>query len=152
MGVYTGELLPPEQQLELTSLISTRTAQPIDRTSPADPGGFGLGVSQGTHEKFGTLWLYLGGTFGFRVLHMYFPDSGVVLALGLNSQPDQDRIIVLAGSVYDTLASHGLIRPHTAMGDGTTAGSRTRDGTLQRPQVLVQAPGPSAEEVSAGRR
>jgi len=112
-ALYTGRLLPKEQQAKLMSLTSTRTGQPIEQTSLADPGGFGLGISQGTHEKFGTLWLYQGGTFGFRTLHMYFPDSGVVLAMGLNSQPDpdQDQIVVLAGSVYDTLLAHGLIRP-----------------------------------------
>jgi D-alanyl-D-alanine carboxypeptidase len=110
-ALYSGRLLPAQQQAELGSLVSTRTGQPIERTSPADPGGFGLGVSQGTGAKFGTVWTYEGGTFGFRTLHIYFPDSGLIMAIGLNSQTTQDHILALAGSVYDTLASHKIIRP-----------------------------------------
>ena len=33
-ALYTGRLLPPQQQAELTSLVSTATGQPIDQTSP----------------------------------------------------------------------------------------------------------------------
>jgi D-alanyl-D-alanine carboxypeptidase len=108
-ALYSGRLLPAEQQAELTSLISTKTGQPIDRTSPTDPKGFGLGVAQLTAEKLSTVWFYEGETLGFRTLHVYVPGSGLIMAMGLNSQPADDRIATLAESVYATLVSQGVV-------------------------------------------
>jgi D-alanyl-D-alanine carboxypeptidase len=113
-ALYSGRLLPAKQQAELMSLVSVKTGLPIEATSPQDSGGFGLGVSQGTNEKFGTVWTYEGGTLGFRTLHVYFPNSGIIIAIGLNSQASQDEIRTLAASVYDTLRAHGTVRPGPA--------------------------------------
>jgi D-alanyl-D-alanine carboxypeptidase len=109
-ALYTGRLLPPRQQRELTGLVSRRTGQLIDQTSPSDPSGFGLGVDQATTATLGTMWLYEGGTLGFRALHVYFPRTGVILALTLNSQASKDDIFPLAETVYDNLRSKGIIR------------------------------------------
>ena len=109
-ALYDGRLLPPRQQAELLSLVSMTTGKPIRRTSLADPGGFGLGVAQGTHSTLGTFWLYEGGTLGFRTLHVYFPRSGVIMAMGLNSYSAKDQILALAASAYDTLRSHRVVR------------------------------------------
>jgi D-alanyl-D-alanine carboxypeptidase len=106
-ALYSGLLLPARQQAELVSLVSTKTGKPIERTSPGE-GGFGLGVQQGTNDKFGTHWAYKGGTFGFRTLHVYLPATGLVIAVTLNSFPSDDQIVALMGSVYDTLATHGI--------------------------------------------
>ncbi|MGR6963622.1 serine hydrolase domain-containing protein [Geodermatophilus sp. URMC 61] len=108
--LYGGWLLPPQQQAELLSLVSTATGEPIEATSPEDPRGFGLGVAQMT-DDLGTFWFYEGETMGFRFLHAYFPESGLVVAVGLNSRPDEDRIGALATSVYDTLLTHGALGP-----------------------------------------
>jgi D-alanyl-D-alanine carboxypeptidase len=113
-ALYTGRLLPPRQQAELTSLISTKTGQPIGQTSPNDPSAFGLGVAQLTAGKLGTVWLYEGGTIGFRTLHVYLPASGAIIAMGLNSAPPDDQITALALSVYDTLVSQGVITAQPA--------------------------------------
>jgi D-alanyl-D-alanine carboxypeptidase len=102
---------PPSQQTELVSLVSEETGEPITRTTLEDAKGFGLGVIQTTTAKFGTVWTYEGATFGFRALHVYFPSSGVIIAMTVNSQPTQDAISELALSVYNTLLSHGLISP-----------------------------------------
>src|SRR4051795_12103143 len=51
-----GDLLPPAQQAELESLVSSRTGQPIDSTSGTDPQGFGLGIAQLTQPGLGTFW------------------------------------------------------------------------------------------------
>ena len=107
-AMYGGSLLPPKQQAELLSLVSTRTGRPIVSTSPADPGGFGLGVAQATFPGVGTVWLYEGGTLGFRTLHVWFPTSGILMAMGLNSAPTKDHIEEIALAAYRTLAAHGL--------------------------------------------
>jgi D-alanyl-D-alanine carboxypeptidase len=119
-ALYTGGLLPAEQQAKLMSLVSTQTGQPIETTSPADPSAFGLGVQQVTAEPFGTFWVYEGGTLGFRTLHVYLPETGLIMAMGLNSQPAEDRIIDLVVSLYDTLVSQGVIPARTApLGTGS---------------------------------
>jgi D-alanyl-D-alanine carboxypeptidase len=106
-ALYRGVLLPARQQAELLSLVSTKTGKPIQQTSPGE-GGFGLGVQQGTNDKFGTHWAYKGGTFGFRTLHVYLPATGLVIAVTLNSFPTDDQIIKLMVSLYDTLRTHGI--------------------------------------------
>jgi len=110
-ALYGGRMLPPKQQTELASLVSQQTGKPIAQTSRQDPRGFGLGITQMTTSKFGTVWTYEGATFGFRALHVYFPQSGVVMAMTVNSQPAEDQISTLALSVYDSLVSHGMISP-----------------------------------------
>ncbi|MCW2576328.1 MAG: (Serine-type) D-alanyl-D-alanine carboxypeptidase [Modestobacter sp.] len=45
-ALYSGRLLPAEQQAELTSLVSARTGRPIERTSATDPQGCALGFAQ----------------------------------------------------------------------------------------------------------
>ena len=110
-ALYGGRLLPHQQQAELESLISTKTGQPIDSTSATDPQGFGLGVAQVTFPQLGTFWFYEGETLGFRVMHAYFPDSGLIFAVGLNSATADDQIGALAKTVYDTLHAEGLIHP-----------------------------------------
>jgi len=108
-ALYGGRLLPASQQAELMSLVSETTGQPIREASPSDPAGFGLGVQQVFNSTLGMIWTYEGGTFGFRTLHMYVPNSGVIIAVGLNSQSTQDRIGALVASAYGTLLSHGAI-------------------------------------------
>src|SRR4051812_3550608 len=110
-ALYGGRLLPPQQQAELESLVSTTTGQPIARTSSTDPEGYGLGIAQATGEELGTFWFYEGGTLGFRTVHVYFPDSGVIFAIGLNSITADDQIGTLVTSLYDTLRANGVIRP-----------------------------------------
>jgi len=108
-ALYSGLLLPPKQQRELESLVSSRTGKPIARTSLSDPQGFGLGVAQLTAAGFGTFWFYEGETLGFRTLHAYFPASGLIIAIGLNSATTDDQIQLVAESVLATLQSHGVL-------------------------------------------
>ena len=72
-------------------------------TTLADPTGYGLGVTQQTTTLTGTIWDYEGGNLGYRVAHYYFPHSGIILALALNSATGNDDIGDLAGSVYQVL-------------------------------------------------
>jgi D-alanyl-D-alanine carboxypeptidase len=84
-ALYTGRELPRKQQRELESLVSMGTGKPIRQTSAADPLGYGLGLTQGTTSSTGTFWFYEGQTFGYRVLHLYSPRSGIVIAVAVNS-------------------------------------------------------------------
>ena len=112
-ALYDGWLLPPQQQAELLSLVSTATGEPIEGTTADDPRGFGLGVAQMT-DDLGTFWFYEGETLGFRFLHAYFPESGLVVAVGLNSRPDEDQIGALAMSVRETVMAHQVLEPTPA--------------------------------------
>ncbi|MFY9720149.1 MAG: serine hydrolase domain-containing protein [Candidatus Cybelea sp.] len=87
-ALYTGTtLLPPKQRAELMSLISTKTAKPLAKPTADDPAGFGLGVAERYDPKMGTFWFYQGETLGFRASHLYFLNSGLVVAIFANSRP-----------------------------------------------------------------
>jgi D-alanyl-D-alanine carboxypeptidase len=106
-ALYQGRLLPARQQQQLESLVSTATGQPILRTTVADPSGYGLGVAQQTSRPTGPFWYYQGQAFGARVLQMYFPRSGMIFALAVNSSTANDHLSDLAWSVYQTLQEAG---------------------------------------------
>jgi D-alanyl-D-alanine carboxypeptidase len=110
-ALYQGRELPPAQQRQLESLVSTATGNPISTTTLADPVGFGLGISQLTTPPTGTIWWYEGETLGFRVLHFYFPRSGLLIALAVNSRTDTsaDYLLNLAATVYQTLQKAGAV-------------------------------------------
>jgi len=102
-------MLPARQQAELESLISIKTGQPIDSTSATDPQGFGLGIAQLTDAELGTFWFYEGESLAFRVVHAYFPDSGLIITIGLNSATENanDQIGPLTKAIYGTLRAAG---------------------------------------------
>jgi D-alanyl-D-alanine carboxypeptidase len=114
--LYFGHLLPAQQQAELESLVSLTTGQPITSTSATDPLGFGLGIAQTTAPELGTLWIYEGEGFAHRVVHATFPDSGLIITLGLNSATEDanDQITTLTKTVYETLQAAGLVHPRPA--------------------------------------
>jgi D-alanyl-D-alanine carboxypeptidase len=108
-ALYSGRLLPPRQQHELESLVSTTTSQPIRRTTPADPVGYGLGVGQATTAETGTVWTYEGQTLGFRAVH-YDPKTGVIVVVAVNSAvgSDQDDVTNLAIQVLQTVKNSDI--------------------------------------------
>jgi D-alanyl-D-alanine carboxypeptidase len=136
-ALYGGALLPARQQAELMSLVAENTGQPIEQTSKDHPVGFGLGVEQITGPNLGTVWLYEGGTAAFRTLHVYVPESGVILALGLNSYTTPnttdsvtDQISSLAVTAYATLIAHGLVSALPAPRQLTSRDALTRRYTV----------------------
>ena len=108
-ALYQGDELPGKQQRELESLVSKKSGLPISGTTPADPSGFGLGVGQAIITPYGTVWNYEGETYGFRVLHLYWPSSGLIIALGANSHPTSDQLAQLGLSVYQILQKAGAL-------------------------------------------
>jgi D-alanyl-D-alanine carboxypeptidase len=109
-ALYSGQLLPARQQHQLESLVSETTGKPIARTTPADPSGYGLGVQQQTSPQTGIFWDYEGQAFGARVMHLYFPRPGIIIAVAANSSAiTSDELSDLAGSVYQALQRAGAI-------------------------------------------
>ena len=107
-ALFSGRALPRQQQRELTSLVSTTTGEPIEKTTLADPAGYGLGVSQVTSAALGTKWYYLGETDGYRVVNLYAPRSRTAIAIGVNSASLVDHTGALATAVYRILHRAGL--------------------------------------------
>ena len=103
----TAPAAPPAAPARIPGIRDHR--QPIPRTTLADPTGYGLGVTQQTTRQTGTIWDYEGETFGYRVVHYYFPRSGMIIALAVNSATGNDDIADLAGSVYQTLQNAGAV-------------------------------------------
>jgi D-alanyl-D-alanine carboxypeptidase len=110
-ALYTGGVLAPKQRAEMMSLVSVKTGKPIAATSLADRQGFGLGVAQLTLPETGTVWFYLGTTFGYRMIHLYFPRQDAVFAFGLNSQPNdkENQLPQLVIAIYKTLHAAGKL-------------------------------------------
>jgi D-alanyl-D-alanine carboxypeptidase len=109
-ALYLGTtLLPAKQQAELMSLISTKTAKPLANPTAGDPAGFGLGVAQRYDPKLGgTFWFYQGETLGFRAVHLYYPSSGLVVAIFANSRPveAESHLPQLFAQLYATIKKH----------------------------------------------
>jgi D-alanyl-D-alanine carboxypeptidase len=108
-ALYAGtSLLPAKQKAELLSLVSTETAKPIAKATANDPAGFGLGVAQRYTPQFGAFWFYQGETLGFRAAHLYFPKSGLVVAIFANSRPIEknSQLPELFKTIDATLKTH----------------------------------------------
>lgn len=108
-ALYSGTtLLPPKQKAELMSLISTKTAKPLAKAIADDPAGFGLGVAERYDPKLGTFWFYQGETLGFRAAHIYFPRTGLVVAMFANSRPveKESRMLQLFAQLHATIEKY----------------------------------------------
>jgi D-alanyl-D-alanine carboxypeptidase len=110
-ALYEGPLLADKQRGELMTVVSDETGEPIDHVSEQHPKAFGLGVGAGFHPGLGAYWYYQGMTLGYRVLYGYFPNSGAVIVIGLNSQPDdkENRNGALLEEVYGILRKAGKL-------------------------------------------
>jgi D-alanyl-D-alanine carboxypeptidase len=111
-ALYEGPLLPAKQRVELETLVSQKTGRPVQGGATAqEPKTFGLGVGQFFMPPLGRFWFYEGMTLGYRVAYAYFPEKGLVLCVGLNSQPPhkQDQIGKLMEDVFSSLRAAGKI-------------------------------------------
>ena len=106
-AVFEGHLVPPKQQAEWMSLISTKTGEPIADVSAADPRSFALGLSKAILPGVGPQWFYQGETLGFRTLYVWFPKENMMITLQTNSQPaaDADKLHVLLETIHTIAAS-----------------------------------------------
>jgi D-alanyl-D-alanine carboxypeptidase len=88
-AVFEGRVVPPKQQAEWLSMVSTKTGAPIAEVSEADPMGFALGVAQAL-MPVGKVWFYQGMTLGYRTLYVWFEDDDILVTVQTNSQPSDD--------------------------------------------------------------
>ena len=73
---------------------------------------YGLGVTQATSSLTSTIWEYEGETFGYRVMHLYSPSSGMIIrsrSITATAAGNDDLGTDLAGSVYQTLEKEGAV-------------------------------------------
>jgi D-alanyl-D-alanine carboxypeptidase len=110
-ALYVGALLKPQQRRELMRTVSQKTGAPIDDVSADDPHGFGLGVVHAFLPSMGKFWFYEGETLGYRMAYAWFPESDIVFAAGINSQPDakEDQVGKLMEAIYNSLHGAGKL-------------------------------------------
>jgi D-alanyl-D-alanine carboxypeptidase len=110
-ALYEGALLPDRQRQELMTTVSQKTGEPLADVNPDDPHGFGLGVVHALLPPLGKFWFYEGETLGYRMVYAWFPQSDVVFAVGINSQPNQkeDQVGKLMEAVYQSLHKAGQL-------------------------------------------
>jgi D-alanyl-D-alanine carboxypeptidase len=111
-ALFSDQLLPPQQQTELFSLVSTASGQPTAAASSADPLGFGLGISQCWFPFTGSpLWLYEGKTWGYRAVWYRRPGDDLVVAIAANAAvPFNDDTLA---SAYLYQAVLGILEPQS---------------------------------------
>ena len=96
-ALFGGQLLPPQQQTELFSLVSKISGQPIAITSSGDPSGFSLGVGQEFALPGAVLaspiWYYQGEALGYRVRWALGPGDDLVVVIAVNSSSADNTTI-----------------------------------------------------------
>jgi D-alanyl-D-alanine carboxypeptidase len=107
-ALYAGVSLPSKQQLEMRKLVSLKTGKAVAQTTPSDPRAFGLGIAEALLPKIGRAWFYEGETLGYRVVQIKLPQSGTIISVGLNSQPNakDDKIGELVTRIVTALNLH----------------------------------------------
>lgn len=110
--LYQGNILTRAERARMETLVSLKTADLIDDPSERDPRGFGLGVAKMYMPGLGKFWFYEGMTLGYRMVHAYFPQENVVIAIGLNSQPPEGKNASgqLVQTITKTLKANGLFQ------------------------------------------
>ena len=113
-ALFSDQLLPPQQQTELFSLVSAipATGQPIATTSSANPQAFGLGVGQQWLDSIiSPVWFYIGESFSYRALWARLPGDDLVVAIGINSSANgnNDKIFNLYVAVLRILEPQSFI-------------------------------------------
>ena len=113
-ALFGGQLLPPQQQTELFSLVSKISEQPIATTSSGDPSGFSLGVGQEFALPGAVLaspiWYYQGEALGYRVRWALGPGDDLVVVIAVNSSSADNTTIP---SLYQAVL--GILEPQSVI-------------------------------------
>ena len=113
-ALFGGRIVPRKQLDEMTTLVSQKTAEPVEHAKEKEPA-FGLDLVQAYRAELGGLfWYYQGETLGYRCIFAYWPHYNLVMTVATNSQPppgtDQLGDFVL-GKVLRILADAAIIAP-----------------------------------------
>jgi D-alanyl-D-alanine carboxypeptidase len=113
-ALFGGRIVPRRQLDEMTTLVSQKTAEPVEHAREKEPA-FGLDLVQADRAELGGLfWYYQGETLGYRCIFVYWPQYNLVMTVATNSQPppgtDQLGDFVL-GKVLRILADAAIIAP-----------------------------------------
>ena len=120
-ALFGGRILQRRQLDEMTTLVSQKTGEPIERATEKE-SAFGLDLVQAYRAELGGLfWYYQGETLGYRCIFVYWPQYNLVMTVATNSQPpagtDQLGDLVLA-KVLRILTDASIIAPVPAIGPG----------------------------------
>jgi D-alanyl-D-alanine carboxypeptidase len=117
-ALFSDTLLPPKQKMELFSLVSTTSGQPIEAVSASDKVGFSLGIFQAWASFLASpLWSYTGQTFGYTVSWFHRPGDELVFVIASNTStnpPAQIEIPSLYETVFGILEPESVVDPDAA--------------------------------------
>lgn len=109
----TNQVLPPKQLQELTAIVSEKTGKPLPKPHKDDPDGYGLGISVSYEEPL-IVYDYMGSTFGYRALYMYFPEEKLIISVAVNShvcmsndEKDNNHLAELIRDIYEIVKKPG---------------------------------------------
>ncbi len=113
-ALYQGRELPPSPAAPARKprLRHHRRAHPRHH-GPRSGSVTGSASRSSPRRLTGTMWMYEGSALGARVVHFYFPGSGLIIAVAANSSTDPtdtaDQLPDLAVTVYQTLQKAGAV-------------------------------------------
>lgn len=98
MAKWTETLFTPGKFLNLTewnkmvAVISETTGKPINKLTPSDRDGYGLGIgAQFRRDLNVNSYIYFGMTFGYRAIYLYIPERKTTITITVNSSYDVQK-------------------------------------------------------------
>lgn len=104
-----GKLLNEKQFRQLTSLVSERTGQPLQKLSAKDPRGYGLGIRAIYYPaaKDKKVYVYEGLTFGYRAIYLYSQSDNKLIVATVNSnyfKKSSNPLFDLINRIYNQMS------------------------------------------------
>jgi len=109
--LFSGKVIPAQQLQEMTTMVSSKTGQPVADVTPDDPVGFGLDLGRVYQPTTGKFWSYQGSTLGARAIFAYWPEYDLVITCMTNSQPEdsENQLPQTVAKLFQVLQKSGLV-------------------------------------------